>query len=121
MRGGVTPPIPPGTTAAQVFTDAGCTTRPVAGGIYGTLYVRLNHDFGYGDYTVYESGAGDLNNMIVIAPNSEDPGISYGVQLWIDWISAEFDTPFTAGSVIPVSLVDPQPLPSSFTVDFYDE
>lgn len=120
-RGGETPPIPPGTTAAQVFADSGCTTRPVAGGEYETLYVRLNRSYSFDGAVDYGSGSGFFEQLSVVTPTSEDPDELYSIYLWADWASAAFDTPFTAGSVIPVSLVDPGEIPSSFTVDFYDE
>lgn len=70
---------------------------------------------------MYQPEPGDYNQLVVHAPDSEDPEIPYTVNLWVDYVSGEYDTPFTAGSVIPVSWADATPMPSSFTVDFYDE
>lgn len=121
VDGGDTPESTEPTPAVQVFTDAECTTRPVEGSVYETLYVRLNRAYGFGDSAFYAPGTGSLDSLDVITPDSEEPDISYHVYLWVDWQSEDFDSPFQAGSVIPVSLVDAPSLPSSFTVDFYDE
>lgn len=83
--------------------------------------MRLNRAYGFGDSAFYAPGTGSLDSLDVIAPDSEEPDISYHVQLWIDWQSDDFDSPFAAGSVITVSILDPEPLSSPFTVDFYDE
>lgn len=120
-RGGVTPTPPVQTPDAQVFADEACTTRPVAGGVYETLYVRLNRDFGFDDGKTYFDGSGDMHTLAINTPTSEDPDIAYEVQLWIDYVSDVIGGPIVAGWVIAVEYSDPDPLPESFTVDFYDE
>lgn len=112
---------PAPTPAAQIFTDAGCTARPVAGGEYNTLYVRINRDYGFGDFKEYHDGQGSKHTLIVRTPTTEDPQAAYEVDLWVDWGSGSLGSPITAGSVIPVMGEDALPLPLSFTVDFYDD
>ena len=89
--------------------------------MYDTLYVRLNRSYGYGDYVVYNTGPDSYNRLMVVTPDNEDPDTPYSISLWNVWSSEEFDDPFTEGSIIPVTLLNSPPLPSSFTVDFYDE
>ena len=89
--------------------------------MYETLYVRLNRSFGFGETTEYNEGHGDFSLLSIATPNSEYPDDAYGIDLWFDWRSEDYGSPFQTGSVIPVSLDDPFPLGSPFTVDFYDD
>jgi hypothetical protein len=82
--------------------------------------VRLNRSYSFGEWKEYGGGSGTFEQLLVSTPNSENPDDPYFVWLWVDWASSEFSTPLTAGSVIPVSMVNPPTLESPFTVDFYD-
>ena len=62
-----------------------------------------------------------MHTLAINTPTSEDPDIAYEVQLWIDYVSDVIGGPIVAGWVIAVEYSDPDPLPESFTVDFYDE
>lgn len=112
--------VPPGDTAVQVFADAECTTRPVEGGVYETLFVRLNRGYGLGDDHTYNSGQTRYERLHITTPCVDALDDPYNVALWYEFYSRDSDNPYTAGSVIPVSREEPLSLPSTFTVDFYD-
>ena len=83
--------------------------------------MRVNRDFGLNDQRVYRDGQGNYHTLAISTPTTDLPDDDCLVDLWNDWGSDSLGLRITAGSVIPVNRVNPMPLPSSFTVDFYDE
>ena len=83
----------------EVWADYECTTRPT--GEVDHVYVQLNRDFKFNQTTNYgtttPSGGEEL---VVYAPTPESSTDPYAINCWIDFISVDQTSYFTAGQVI---------------------
>jgi hypothetical protein len=83
---------------AQVFANPQCTEY--ADGSSDTVWVRLNQDFGIDQRTEWGSITKWYEYLSVGTPSTEYPEDPYFVFCWVDWLSENFNEPFTSGDII---------------------
>lgn len=89
--------------AVQIFADENCTKY--ATGQEQTMYVRLNRAFGDNGAKTWSTGS--ANGLLIVGtPTTEYPSEPYNVNLYADWVSAEYNQAFTAGQVVACSVND---------------
>ncbi len=81
----------------QVFANPQCTEY--ADGSSDTVWVRLNQDFGIDQRTEWES-SNWYEYLMIATPSTEYPQDTYAVICWVDWMSEDFNEPFTSGDII---------------------
>lgn len=105
--------------AVEVFADEACTLLPTTGGLYPSLFVRLNIAFGFGDSCDYINEGQD-NMVKVTTPSEGVPDDPYSINLYVNWFSEDFDSPFSAGQVIECFLMS-QIIHFNFSTEFGPE
>lgn len=120
--GGGDTPTPPTTAAVQIYADNECTTRPSAGVQYQFLYAKFNRGFGLNDAKTWGSELDQWGILVIETPTTQYPQDNYSLDLYESW-HGSFENPIGGGAVLVLENAAPEedPLPSSFTVDFYDE
>lgn len=83
--------------AVEVFADSQCTQKPVIGVVYSYLIVRINKDYGFNEQVTYGN---DNNSVTVNTPTEEYPDDKYDINLYIDWTSNSYESPFTEGQIV---------------------
>jgi len=83
----------------EVWADYECTTRPT--GEVNHVYVQLNRDFKFDECTIYRASTfseGTQLSVDTTTPEySTDP---YTITCWVDFMSSEQSSYFTAGQVL---------------------
>lgn len=81
---------------AQVFANPQCTEY--ADGKNDTVWIRLNQDFEFNDYTSWGDPFYSKTSCIIGTPTTQWPQEQYGITVWADWVSkVRGTTPLTAG------------------------
>lgn len=82
--------------------------------------VHFGVDVGFDSIRNYGDSSQPFGCLSVLTPDPDYPDDTYGLSLWVDWVSAEFAEPFVAGSIIECNIypVDPSRVPDDATVSF---
>lgn len=86
-----------------------------------TLYLKFNRDFGADGNVVWSGSADDYTKLTIYAPLGDVPDPVWKAELYIDYNSDDFATPFLAGRVIQCVSGAAYELNENVVIDFYDE
>lgn len=119
MQGGSSTPTP----AVEIFTDAACTTKPIAGTAYTKLYARCNRAFGLNEAKSWGADGSDGEKLQISTPSTEEPTEEYAVILYNYAFEGDLTTAITAGQVVEcnASTSSPTSVQSPMVTAFFDE
>lgn len=100
----------PSKPIAEVFVDEQCTSRPIKGNTYRTLYVRLYVDQKPYEALTWGTPSEPGKYLSLTAPEEGEPDPTYEVSLYFDMASESYPEPFRNGDVVKVDAYGDEPI-----------
>lgn len=100
----------------SVFANEACTIRPQ--GAVNTVYVKFNKPIGFNEEHLWGSWDNPDEMMFIFTPTTEAPNETYQVRCYLNFLSEDFDTPFSCGDIVkcfnPIGAIDLSDVKLSF-------
>lgn len=93
---GIGVPLPTVVAEFEVMTS---DNSPRPSSTIEQQYSVWNHsEVGWDGYRLFDNGGGDFQQLVVFAPDDEDPELGYYYSLWVDYFSPESEEPIAANT-----------------------